>query len=133
MGSSIPQLTRDNWQVWKQLVKSKLIVKGVWPAVEATSGAAPSQSGTTTGSGSQELNISMDAKAMAYLQLLIGTEHLALIASEKSAAAAWQVLQNTFQPSSAVAVMDLLRCFLSERLKPNMETAAHASTWRWLV
>ncbi|GAQ78648.1 hypothetical protein KFL_000160510 [Klebsormidium nitens] len=100
---SIPQLGTDNWPVFKDKFLALLVYKGLAVAIEQPDSAEGKKA---------------NDQARALITPYIQDAHVRLIKGEKSAARAWEKLQQNFEKISNARVIQLRKKLTRMKLKP---------------
>ena len=113
----IDKLGNDNYAVWRQKMRSYLIIKDLWAAVAREGAITPGA----------------DQKALAQLTLHVKDQHLPLLSKAATAAEAWQMLEAVYQAQSTARQLHLkreLNCLRKEPHEPLTQYVSRATDMR---
>ena len=94
------RLGDTNYATWALRTKHALTIKGLWGAIDGT-------------------NPDQDDKAIAYLGMSVGDQHLGTIERAASARDAWSTLRDTFKAKNAARTLALRREINSLKMGPD--------------
>ena len=112
----VPLLDAENYQLWKAKMQMFLTLKGLAHAItedDATAGDS--------------------AKAKAYIGLSVSDHHVPVVVNSVSAKAAWNELQNIFEPKIAGRTIKLQRDLHNLRMQTNETVEVYLGRVRQLL
>lgn len=113
---SFDKLDVDNWAVWQFNMRSLLVTKDLWAAVQPVGDAA--------------VNAQQDSKALALIILCVADHHKSLLAQCDTAQQAWSALSAVYVAQSNAKRLQLLRDMHNLKLLPGEALTVYCSRAR---